>query len=173
MFTSVRSIIATLILSTIVVGTPPFAGSASWTDFFRDLFSMPDYEAMVEDENKLADKLNRKDALILGRLAAKNKVIDVLVEGKITFPQAAACFYFIQKETNDILEIHDKNFKHLPHETQCSINLLSWAKPASGFTVAQSLEHENFKFVVECAECEGTSIQLPLPPAFLVADLMH
>lgn len=73
MFSSARSIIATLILSTIVVGTPPLAGSESWADFFRDLFSIADYESMIEDENKLTDKLNRKDVVILGRLAAKTK----------------------------------------------------------------------------------------------------
>ena len=85
MFSSARSIIATLILSTIVVGTPPLAGSESWADFFRDLFSIADYESMIEDENKLTDKLNRKDAVILNRLAAKNKVIDALAEKKSPF----------------------------------------------------------------------------------------
>ena len=68
MFSSARSIIATLVLSTIVVGTPPLAGSESWADFFRDLFSIADYESMIEDENKLTDQLNRKDAVILGRI---------------------------------------------------------------------------------------------------------
>lgn len=173
MFSSARSIIATLILSTIVVGTPPLAGSESWADFFRDLFSIADYESLIEDENKLADKLNRKDVVILNRLAAKNKVIDALAEKKITFPQAAACFHFIQKETNDLLEIHDKNFKHLPKETQCSINLLHWAKQGLSLSVAQLEDYENFKFTVEYAECEGSAVDLPLPPAYLIADFIN
>ena len=99
MFSSARSIIATLVLSTIVVGTPPLAGSESWADFFRDLFSIADYESMIEDENKITDQLNRKDAVILGRLNSKNKVIDALEEGKISCWRTAtnriAMFYFL------------------------------------------------------------------------------
>ena len=173
MFSSARSIIATLILSTIVVGTPPLAGSESWADFFRDLFSIADYESMIEDENKLTDKLNRKDAVILNRLAAKNKVIDALAEKKITFLQASACFHFIQKQTNDLLEIHDKNFKNLPNETQCSINLLHWAKQSISLQGAQLDDYENFKFTVENAECEGSAVDLPLPPVFLITDMFN
>ncbi len=173
MFSSARSIIATLILSTIVVGTPPLAGSESWADFFRDLFSIADYESMIDDENKLTDQLNRKDVIILGRLSAKNKVIDALQEGKISFSQAAACFYFIQKETNDILEIHDKNFKHLPKETQSAINLLHWAKSSIKMSDVQLQDYENFKFLVENAECEGSAVDLPLPPVFLITDMFN
>lgn len=173
MFSSARSIIATLILSTIVVGTPPLAGSESWADFFRDLFSIADYESMIEDENKLNDKLNRKDVVILGRLAAKNKVIDALAEKKISFTQAAACFYFIHKETNDLLEINNNNTMHLPREIQSSINLLQWAKPNLLLQGAQLEDYENFKLTVEIAECEGGPFSLPLPPVFLITDMFN
>lgn len=173
MFSSARSIIATLILSTIVVGTPPLAGSESWADFFRDLFSIADYESMIEDENKLTDQLNRKDVVILGRLSAKNKVVDALEEGKISFSQAAACFYFIQKETNSLLEISDKNFKHLPKETQSAINLLQWAKSSIKMTDIQLQDYENFRLLVEHSECEGNAVSLPLPPVFLITELFN
>jgi len=173
MFSSARSIIATLVLSTIVVGTPPLAGSESWADFFRDLFSIADYESMIDDENKLTDQLNRKDVIILGRLSAKNKVIDALEEGKISFSQAAACFYFIQKETNDLLEISDKNFKHLPKETQSAINLLQWAKSSIKMSDAQEQDYEKFRVLVENSECEGSAVSLPLPPVFLITDMFN
>jgi hypothetical protein len=173
MFSSARSIIATLVLSTIVVGTPPLAGSESWADFFRDLFSIADYESMIEDENKLTDQLNRKDAIILGRLNSKNKVIDALQEGKISFSQAAACFYFIQKETNDLLEISDKNFKHLPKETQSAINLLQWAKSSIKMSDAQQQDYEKFRVLVENSECEGSAVSLPLPPVFLITEMFN
>lgn len=100
MFSSARSIIATLILSTIVVGTPPLAGSESWADFFRDLFSIADYESMIEDENKLTDKLNRKDVVILGRLAAKTKSSMPWQKKKSALPKPLPVFTsFIKKPT--------------------------------------------------------------------------
>ncbi len=162
-----------MILSTIVIGTPPLAGSESWADFFRDLFSIADYESMIEDENKLTDQLNRKDVVILGRLSAKNIVVDALEEGKISFSQAAACFYFIQKETNDLLEISDKNFKHLPKETQSAINLLQWAKSSIKMTDVQLQDYENFRLLVEQSECEGSAVSLPLPPVFLITEMFN
>lgn len=171
MFSSARSIIATLILSTIVVGTPPLAGSESWADFFRDLFSIADYESMIEDENKLTDKLNRKDVVILGRLAAKTKS-SMPWQKKISFTQAAACFYFIHKETNDLLEINNNHTMHLPREIKCSINLLQWAKPNLLLQGAQLEDYENFKLTVEIAECEGGPFSLPLPP-FLITDMFN
>jgi hypothetical protein len=173
MFSSARSIIATLILSTIVIGTPPLAGSESWAEFFRELFSIADYESMIDDENKLTDQLNRKDAVILGRLSAKNKVIDALEEGKISFSQAAACFFFIQKETNDLIEISDKNFKHLPRETQSAINLLQWAKSSIKMSDAQLQDYESFRLLVEHSECEGSAVSLPMPPVFLITDMFN
>ncbi|NBR06062.1 MAG: hypothetical protein EBT92_09855 [Planctomycetes bacterium] len=137
------------------------------------MFSIADYESMIEDENKLTEQLNRKDVLILGRLTAKNKVIEALSEGKISFAEAAACFHFIQKETNDLLEISVKNFKTLPRETQCSINLLHWAKPSITLSGTQLDDYENFKLKVEIAECEGSTVELPLPPAYLIADFVN
>lgn len=173
MFSSARSIIATLILSTIVVGTPPLAGSESWSDFFRDLFSIADYESIIEDECKLTEQLNRKDQLILGRLAAKNMIIERLSEKKISFFQAAACFHFIQKESNDLIELSDRNFKHLPKETQSAINLLQWTRPNSSLIESQKENYEQFKFEVEKAECGGIAIDLPHPPPDLLANLMN
>lgn len=169
MFSSARSITAMLILSTIIVGTPPLAGSESWSDFFRDLFGIADYEAMIRDETILTDRLNRKDLVILGKLAAKNKVIDALAQKKISFPEAAACFYFIQKENTDVIEIFDRNLKHLPKQTQSSINLLQWTNPT--LIKTQVEEYESFKLAVENAECEGCSIALPTPPPHLTVDL--
>ena len=107
----------------------------------------------------------------MGRLSAKNKVIDALEERKISFSQAAACFYFIQKETNDILEIHDKNFKHLPKETQSALNLLHWAKSSIKMSDDQLQDYENFRSLVEQSECEGSAVSLPLPPVFLITDI--
>lgn len=169
MFSSARPIIGMLILLTIIVGTPPLAGSENWSHFFRDLLGIADYEAMIRDETILTEQLNRKDLVILGKLAAKNKVIDALAQKKISFPEAAACFYFIQKESTDFVELFDKNFKHLPKQTQSSINLLLWTNPTLIKTQAQ--EYESFKFTVENAECEGCSIALPMPPPHLTVDL--
>jgi len=156
-----------------VVGTPPLAGSESWADFFRDLFSIVDYESMIEDGNKLTDQLNRKDVVILGQLSAKNKVLEALEDGKISFSQAAACFYFIQKETSDLLEISDKKFKHLPKETQSAIKLLQWSKSSIKMSDVQLQDYENFKFLVENAECEGSAVSLPLPPVFLITEMFN
>jgi len=171
MFSSSRSIIAVLTLSTIIVGTPPLAGSENWSDFFRDLFGIADYETIIRDETILTERLNRKDLVILGKLAAKNKVIDALAQKKISFPEAAACFYFIQKENAETLEIFDRNFKHLPKQTQSSINLLQWAN--STLVKTQFEEYESFKLEVENAECEGCSIVLPMPPPHLTVELAN
>jgi|GEM_PF-285066 len=171
MFLSARSITATLILTIILVGTPPLAGSENWMDFFRILFSIPDYESIIQDELNLTDRLNRKDLVVLGKLAAKTKVIDALAKKKISFPEAAACFYFIQKDNPNFVGISDRNFRHLPIETQAAINLLLWASPS--LLKSQLKEYESFKLAVENAKCEGNAIILPMPPPSLTADLTN
>ena len=80
---------------------------------------------------------------------------------------------FSAKETNDILEIHDKNFKHLPKETQSAINLLHWAKSSIKMSDVQLQDYKNFNFLVENAECEGSAVDLPLPPVFLITDMFN
>ena len=171
MFLSAKSITATLILIIVLVGTPPISGSENWSDFFRILFSIPDYEAIIQDELNLSDRLDRKDLVVLGKLAAKTKVIDALAKKKISFPEAAACFYFIQKDNSDLVSISDKNFRLLPKQTQSSINLLRWANPS--LINCQLGEFESFKLAVENAECEGSEMILPMPPLYLTAELTN
>jgi hypothetical protein len=37
----------------------------------------------------------------------------------------------------------------------------------------QLQDYENFKFLVENAECEGGKVDLPLPPVFLITDMFN
>ena len=67
---------------------------------------------MTKDEYKATDQLNLNESLFWANWV-KNKVIDDLEEGHILVTHNVACFYFIQKETNYLLEISDRNFKLL------------------------------------------------------------
>jgi hypothetical protein len=56
-------------------------------------------------------------------------VIDDLEEGHIIVTHNVACFYFIQKETNYLLKISDRNFKLLVEHSEYEGSAVSLPLP--------------------------------------------
>lgn len=168
----VRSLLMALLLSAIALGTPTLAGTESWSTFFRDLLSLPDYEAIIEEESQLSKILDKKDKVILARLNAKNLIIDQLAARKISFLEATACFLFLKNENDEILEIIDPFMREQPPEVSCALNLIQWAKPDSRLPNDMQEEFAQFQIMVNKIATENKDLVLPLPPAKILANII-
>lgn len=173
MFSNARSLIAAIFLSSVAVGTPTIAGTENWFTFFRELFSLSDYETMLEDQVKLREDLDRKDGSILNRLKAKKKTIDALIARQITFIEAAACFNHFKNADPAYPESIDPAIRNLPEELQSCVNLCQWIKGCKEPSICDSSDFKSFCDMVAEKIVKNENISLPLPPVNLIADSIY
>lgn len=173
MFSNARSLIAAIFLSSVAVGTPTIAGTENWFTFFRELFSLSDYESMLEDQVKLREDLDRKDSSILNRLNAKRKTIDALLAREITLIEAASCFFHFRNIDPSFPESIDPAIRSLPEELQSCVNLCLWIKGTKESVLCDSPEFKTFSAMVQEKVDKKENIQLPLPPVNLIANSIY
>lgn len=173
MFSNTRSLIAALFLSSVAVGTPTMAGTENWFTFFRELFSLSDYETILEDQKKIHDDLERKDMVILSRLETKKKTLEALICNEITHLEAAACFHHCRMPESYLPNSVEPGLESLSSELQSCINLVQWVKGSGDECQILDPAFEQFCQFVKSKMDRKEAVTLPLPPVHLIAESLY
>ncbi|MSR31663.1 MAG: hypothetical protein EXR99_09175 [Gemmataceae bacterium] len=158
-----------IFLSGVAVGAPTLAGSGSWATFLRDLFNLVDYQEIIDDQKVKSQELEKFGNHVQERLGARNRAMEALVKKEISLREAAAFFYHIRNPRDQFVSPSAENF----HETTiaCMI-LLKWIQSGGEINVIDCQKYAQFEAEVQAAIKKGGPVNLPLPPAKLVADFL-
>jgi hypothetical protein len=119
------------------------------------------------------DELVLHDQIVVQRLVLKTQVFNAFKSKEISIFQAASCFQTIITEGSKFTEvIHPGHESYSPNIRAC-LGLLLWLDDPAFRGNDFEVVINDFRDIVTTAKNGGYEINLPLPPAKLLADFIY
>ena len=143
------------------------------TEMVNHLISPINYQAQINNYKAAYEEMNSRDQIIVQRLHIKNKVFNAFKQQEISIYQAASCFQTLILYSNDKYETMPNGHEHYTPNIRACLGLLLWlddpAFKGNDFEVVIN----DFRNIVNIAKNGSYQIELPLPPAKLLADYLY
>ncbi len=135
-----------------------------------------EYQAKMDNIEAVFDEINACDQLMTQRNILKNQVFNAFKQKEISIYQAASCFQTLILYSNN-----KKDFKQvIPHghenytsDIRACLGLLLWLNDPAFKGNDFEVIINDFRNIVNIAKDGGYQIELPLPPAKLLADYLY
>ncbi|MCY2940599.1 MAG: hypothetical protein NTV50_02895 [Planctomycetota bacterium] len=132
-----------------------------------------EYQAQMDNSKAAFDEMNARDQLMVQRNMLKNLVSNAFKQQEISIYQAASCFQTLMLYSND------KNGK-IPHghenytsDIRACLSLLLWLDDPALKGNNLEVVVNDFRNIVNIAKNGCYQIELPLPPAKLLAEYLY
>jgi hypothetical protein len=117
--------------------------------------------------------MNSRDQIIVQRLHIKNQVCNAFKLQEISIYQAASCFQTLILYSNDKYETMPNGHEHYTPNIRACLGLLLWLEDPAFKGNDFEVVINDFRNIVNIAKNGSYQIELPLPPAKLLADYLY
>ena len=137
------------------------------------LINPNEHQANIEKFKAAFEEMNSYDQLLVQRNILKNQVSKAFKQKEISIYQAASCFQTLILYSNDKKEVLPHGHEKYTSDIRACLGLLLWlddpALKGNDFEVVIN----DFRNIVTIAKNGRYQIELPLPPAKLLADYLY
>ena len=137
------------------------------------LINPNEHQAKIEKFKAAFEEMNSYDQLLVQRNILKNQVSKAFKQKEISIYQAASCFQTLILYSNDKKEVLPHGHEKYTSDIRACLGLLLWlddpAFKGNDFEVVIN----DFRNIVTIAKNGRYQIELPLPPAKLLADYLY
>lgn len=119
------------------------------------------------------DELVLHDQILVQRLVLKTQVFDAFKSKEISIFQAASCFQTIITEGSKFTEVITPGHESYSPNIRACLGLLLWLDDPSFRGNDFEVVINDFSDIVNIAKNGSYQIELPLPPAKLLADFIY
>jgi len=119
------------------------------------------------------DELVLHDQIVVQRLVLKTKIFDAFKSKEISIFQAASCFQTIITEGSKFSEVITPGHESYSPNIRACLGLLLWLDDPSFRGNDFEVVINDFSDIVNIAKNGSYQIELPLPPAKLLADFIY
>ena len=137
------------------------------------LISPKNYQAQIINYKTAYDEMNSRDQIIVQRLKLKTMVLKAFKQREISIFQAASCFQTLILYSNDIKEVIPHGHENYTSDIRACLGLLLWADDPVLKGNDLEVVINDFRNIVNIAKNGRYQIELPLPPAKLLADYLY
>jgi hypothetical protein len=137
------------------------------------LISPNDYQAQINNYKASYNEMNSRDQIIVQRLNIKNQVFNAFKQQEISIFQAASCFQTLIIYSNDKNETIPHGHENYTPNIRACMGLLLWLDDPAFRGNDFEVVINDFRNIVNIAKNGSYQIELPLPPAKLLADFIY
>ena len=119
------------------------------------------------------DELVLHDQIVVQRLVLKTQVFDAFKSKEISIFQAASCFQTIITEGSKFTEVITPGHESYSPNIRACLGLLLWLNDPAFRGNDFEVVINDFSDIVNVAKNGSYQIELPLPPAKLLADFIY
>ena len=119
------------------------------------------------------DELVLHDQILVQRLVLKTQVFDAFKSKEISIFQAASCFQTIITEGSKFTEVITPGHESYSPNIRACLGLLLWLNDPAFRGNDFEVVINDFSDIVNIAKNGSYQIELPLPPAKLLADFIY
>ena len=117
--------------------------------------------------------MNSRDQIIVQRLKLKSIVLKAFKQQEISIYQAASCFQTLILYSNDKKEVIPQGHENYTSDIRACLGLLLWVDDPALKGNDLEVVINDFRNIVNIAKNGCYQIELPLPPAKLLADYLY
>ena len=143
------------------------------TEMVNHLISPINYQAQINNYKAAYEEMNSRDQIIVQRLHIKNKVFNAFKQQEISIYQAASCFQTLILYSNDKYETIPHGHENYSPDIRACLCLLLWLEDPAFKGNDFEVVINDFRNIVNIAKNGSYQIELPLPPAKLLADYLY
>jgi len=132
-----------------------------------------EYQAQIDNSKSAFDDMNMHDQLMVQRNILKNQVLNAFNKKEISIYQAASCFQTLILCSNDKKEVIPHGHEKYTSDIRACLSLLLWLDDPALKGNDLEVVINDFRNIVNIAKKGSYHIELPLPPAKLLADYLY
>jgi len=137
------------------------------------LISPNNYQDQINNYKTAYDEMNSRDQIIVQRLKLKSIVLKAFKQQEISIYQAASCFQTLILYSNDKKEVIPQGHENYTSDIRACLGLLLWVDDPALKGNDLEVVINDFRNIVNIAKNGCYQIELPLPPAKLLADYLY
>ena len=131
------------------------------------------YQYQINNYKTAYDEMNSRDQIIVQRLKLKSIVLKAFKQQEISIYQAASCFQTLILYSNDKKEVIPQGHENYTSDIRACLGLLLWVDDPALKGNDLEVVINDFRNIVNIAKNGCYQIELPLPPAKLLADYLY
>ncbi len=131
------------------------------------------YQDQINNYKTAYDEMNSRDQIIVQRLKLKSIVLKAFKQQEISIYQAASCFQTLILYSNDKKEVIPQGHENYTSDIRACLGLLLWVDDPALKGNDLEVVINDFRNIVNIAKNGCYQIELPLPPAKLLADYLY
>ena len=132
-----------------------------------------EFQTKISKNKAIFEEINARDQLMAQRNILKTQVLNAFNKKEISIYQAASCFQTLILCSNDKKEVIPHGHEKYTSDIRACLSLLLWLDDPALKGNDLEVVINDFRNIVNIAKNGSYQIELPLPPAKLLADYLY